>query len=270
MTVEFDPGYIEEPYLSLCRDYETAAYPPGDFRLEWGPIFHRGRLDGSARLLVIGQDPATHEDFARRILVGTAGHRVQGFMAKLGIAKSYVMLNTFVFSVASQSGGEQHKATASIVKYRNRWISAVLAPGAMQGVVAFGGLANDAWTRFTDSSLGAAHKALPFQHVLHPTWPESSSAASHGNVKTAIKTMLAQWNAAIAALRPALTPDVAASATPYGDDFAPSELPEIPARDLPAGMPEWTRGGDGWAKRVGATSSDKRRTLQVVVPPGIV
>ena len=54
------------------------------FRVEWGPLFHRGRLDGTARLLVIGQDPAQSEAVVRRILVGEAGHRTQGLMAKLG------------------------------------------------------------------------------------------------------------------------------------------------------------------------------------------
>jgi hypothetical protein len=40
---------------------EADVYPTDQFRIEWGPIFHRGRLDGSARVLVIGQDPAQHE-----------------------------------------------------------------------------------------------------------------------------------------------------------------------------------------------------------------
>ena len=57
-----------------------------------GPIFHRGRFDGSARVLVIGQYPAASEDITRRILVGAAGHRIQGFLAKPGIDHSYVMI----------------------------------------------------------------------------------------------------------------------------------------------------------------------------------
>jgi len=270
MTIDFDPGYTTEPYISLCKDYESAGYPKDAFRLEWGPIFHRGRLDGSAKVLVIGQDPATHEDVARRILVGTAGHRVQGFLAKLGITKSYVMLNTFIYSVSSQTGGEDNKKTASIIAYRNRWFQAVLAPGKIQGVVAFGGLAEDAWKRFISSDAGKAYKDLPFQHVLHPTWPESSSAASHGDVKAAIKQMLTQWNTAITALRAHVTTDAPAQTAPYGDAFKPEELPPIPSADLPAGLPTWMSGQDGWAKRVGATPDEKRRTLHVVVPTGIV
>ena len=263
MTIDFDPGYTSEPFVSLCKDFASAAYPKDDFRLEWGPIFHRGRLDGSARLLVIGQDPAAQECDVRRILVGTAGHRVQGFMAKLGITKSYVMINTFAFGVATQTGGEKHKSTPSIVDYRNRWFSGVLASGRVEAVVAFGSLAQDAWTRYLKTAPGAAHAGLPFQHVLHPTSP-----ANQADQKATTKPMLAQWNGAITVLRPKLETDAPPQSSPYGDDFKPEELPAIPPGDLPAGTPSWMTGADGWASRVGATSVDKRRTLQVVVPDG--
>ena len=85
----YDPGPVGEPYASLVGNYPGSdVYPPASFRVEWGPIFHRGRLDGSARLLVIGQDPAQSEAVVRRILVGEAGHRTQGLMAKLGFTRS--------------------------------------------------------------------------------------------------------------------------------------------------------------------------------------
>ena len=74
MTRPFDAGYGDEPFATLVRNYpEAAIYPSDQFRVEWGPIFHRGRLDGSARALVIGQDPAQHETVIRRILVGRLG-----------------------------------------------------------------------------------------------------------------------------------------------------------------------------------------------------
>ena len=86
---EFCPGY-PSPFDALVANYPGEdVYPSADFRVEWGPIFHRGRLDGSARVLVLGQDPATHESISRRILVGEAGQRVQGLLAKLGIRRSY-------------------------------------------------------------------------------------------------------------------------------------------------------------------------------------
>ena len=86
MAHDFDSGYGNEPFRALCADFpDEKVYPPADFRTEWGPIFHRGRLDGSARVLILGQDPAQHESISRRILVGEAGQRIQGFLAKLGI-----------------------------------------------------------------------------------------------------------------------------------------------------------------------------------------
>jgi hypothetical protein len=99
MSIDFDPGYGDQPFKTLVQNYPGEdVYPPGGFRTEWGPIFHRGRLDGSARVLVIGQDPAQHEAIVRRILVGEAGQRAQGFLAKLGITKSYVSINTFLLA----------------------------------------------------------------------------------------------------------------------------------------------------------------------------
>src|SRR5512147_2105399 len=100
MSHPFDPGYFQEPFSTLANDYPGEdVYPPSQFRVEWGPIFHRGRLDGSARVLVIGQYPAQHETIVRRILVGEAGRRLQGFLTKLGITTSYVLINTYLYSV---------------------------------------------------------------------------------------------------------------------------------------------------------------------------
>src|SRR4051812_50122404 len=102
----FDPGYVDAPFAALAAEPPgTDVYPASDFRVEWGPIFHRGRLDGSARLLVLGQDPGAHEAYVRRILVGEAGQRVEGFLHKLRGGRRYGMGNTFLYSVYGQSGG---------------------------------------------------------------------------------------------------------------------------------------------------------------------
>ena len=145
MPHPFDPGYVAEPYLTLCADYpEADVYPPDQFRLEWGPIFHRGRLDGSARVLVIGQDPAQHETVVRRILVGEAGRRVQGFLAKLGITRSYVFINTYLYSVYGSVKAKTRR-NAQLIDYRNRWIEALLSTGRIEAVVALGTAADEAW-----------------------------------------------------------------------------------------------------------------------------
>jgi hypothetical protein len=52
MPGAFDPGYGQEPFRTLVQDVrDVTVFPTKDFRTEWGPVFHRGRLDGSARLL---------------------------------------------------------------------------------------------------------------------------------------------------------------------------------------------------------------------------
>ncbi len=271
MPATFDPGYTSEPVQTLCDQAPDATvYPFDSFRTEWGPIFHRGRLDGSARVLGLGQDPAAHETVARRILIGSAGHRVQGFLAKLGLTRSYVLVNTFLYSVYGQAGGNQHIADPKITQYRNRWIAAVISTASIEAVVAFGGLADKAWTAFVADPANAAAKQLSYQHVPHPTSPEGAGGTP-AQIAAATKAMLATYNTAIQHLRPAIQhPDTTAAFVPYGDAFVPEELPAIPSFDLPAGMPAWMQGDDGWAVRAGATAALKRRTITVEVPDGII
>jgi hypothetical protein len=54
---------------------------------------------------------------------------------------------------------------------------------------------------------------------------------------------------------------------PYGDEFTPADLTPIPAGDLPAGLPAWTRGARSWAVRTGADPDTKRATITITVPP---
>src|SRR6476646_10379583 len=264
MPTAFDPGYGEEPFASLVASYPGAvAYPASGFRLEGGPIFHRGRLDGSARVLVIGQDPAQHETIARRILIGEAGHRLQGFLAKLGITTSYAMINTYLYSVFGQTGGEKHRNDTKIANYRNKWIKALLAPGKVDAVIALGSLAESAWETWTKSPDGKGVQPK-FVRITHPTQPESAggNAAKHA---AAIKAMLENWNQALSQLHPLPHPDKQVTLKPYGSAFLPTEKIPIPPDDVPAGTPDWMRLDDGWADRTG-TGAKKRATITVTVP----
>lgn len=160
---KFDPGYINKPFRTLAENFpDESAYPQEDFRTEWGPIFHRGRLDGSARLLIIGQDPGQHENVLRRILVGEAGRRVQGLMGKLGIMQSYVMLNALLYSVYG-SNGMKYVAKPKVADYRNKWIEAIMASGSVEAVITFGSVprtCRDAQSRFeVNCLLGEAEHA---------------------------------------------------------------------------------------------------------------
>jgi hypothetical protein len=266
MPAPFCPGY-PPPYDRLVAAAPGVdVYPPAAFRTEWGPIFHRGRLDGTARLLVIGQDPAAHESIARRILIGVAGQRTQGLLSRLGFTESYTMVNTFLYSVYGQSGGEQHQHTPGIVAYRNQWFDAIAAGNDLEAVVTLGSLAAGAYQAWSATPTGrgchAYHAAL-----LHPTFPESASATGTITLAAAMKQLLDNWNAALPGLHAAIThPDQAPDPAPYGAAFAPADLTAIPAADLPPGLPAWTRSLESWATREGTTTDEKRATIAVVVP----
>ena len=270
MVHHFDPGYSHDPFLTLCSDYpDETVYPPDQFRVEWGPIFHRGRLDGTARVLVIGQDPAQHETVIRRILVGEAGRRLQGFLAKLGINQSYVCVNTYLYSVF----GSVKAATArspALVDYRQRWFKALLVGQHVEAVIALGQAASRAWASWRATSDGHAID-LPFAAITHPTQPESSSKGDKVKLAAATKRMLQNWNAALASLHGSIShPDAEIPLVQYGDAWGPSDRPRIPDVDFPAGIPLWMREGDGWARRSGKDTLAKRRNITITVSAGVV
>ena len=278
MAHDFDPGFPRR-FVSLVRDYPGPdIYPPDDFRTEWGPVFHRGRLDGSARIVVIGQDPATHETIVRRILVGEAGQRIQGFLAKLGITRSYVMVNAFLYSVLGQGGGERHKKDPNIAAYRNKWLDKLIVDADVQAVVTLGRLAADAFDQWKDTPAGrdvdVAHAA-----ITHPTFPESASAAGQLTKIEAFELLLENWNQGLQKLAPHITkPDVAVPFVRYGSKLEDDDLAPIPECDIPAGMPPWMRSLDAWADRqpIGKAAlktatpeqkrESKRATIVVEIP----
>jgi hypothetical protein len=263
---EFDSGYVDEPFRSLAEDYPgVETYPAADFRVEWGPVFHRGRLDGSARVVVVGQDPAQHEVVTRRILVGAAGQRTQGFLAKLGIERSYVMVNAFLYSVYGQGGGERHDDDEAIAGYRNRWLDALLVDTEVEAVVALGRLADKAFRTWRETQAGQQTQ-VAYQRITHPTAPESSSGGDPDRYDQAVAAMLENWNQGLERLLPAIRhPDVDRELVPYGERLESADYAPIPERDLPAGLPAWMR-SRAWADRKGTSATLKRATIVVTVP----
>jgi uracil-DNA glycosylase len=270
MQHPFDPGYSEEPFQTLVREYpEADVYPASQFRLEWGPIFHRGRLDGSARVLIIGQDPAQHETIVRRILVGEAGRRVQGFLAKLGVTTSYVLINTFLYSVFGSVKAATKRGPA-LVAYRNQWIDAVMESGKIEAVLALGTAAAEAWQFWKATPAGQASD-VAFAPITHPTQPESFSKNDKTKKALATKKMLANWNVGLQTLSPAIAhPDAPVPLTLYGETWADGDRLPVPEADFPAGLPAWMHEQDGWANRTGKDTPAKRRNITINVPKGII
>lgn len=267
MGVDFDPGYVRARFKRLVADYpDESVYPSSDFRVEWGPIFHRGRLDGSARVLVIGQDPAGHEAICRRVLVGEAGQRVQGLLARLGMASSYVMVNAFLYSVYGQGGGERNVESPGIAAYRNRWLDAIIGDSRIEAVITLGHLADRAYRSREGTPPGDVPGPGAYATVLHPTYPESASRRGAITKAEAFARLCASWNEALVALHPVVTQDVPTSLSLYGTSIGRTDLVAIPAADLPAGLPPWMRSLDNWARRTGENADAKRATITVSIP----
>jgi hypothetical protein len=128
---EFDPG----PAGSFATHWDNRpSYSSGKarFRMNWGPIYYRGRLDGSAKVIVIGQDPAADENVARRILGGSAGQRAQGVPPQAG---PHEVLRHGEHVLVRPEG--QVSASPAIKNWRNQLLD-LLKTSQIEAVVAFG------------------------------------------------------------------------------------------------------------------------------------
>lgn len=264
---EFCPGYVRAPYRALVADFpDESVFKVDDFRVEWGPVFHRGRLDRTARILVVGQDPAQHEAVVRRILVGTAGRRLQGFLARLGIDRSYVMINSFAYSVFGQGGGSRNVDDPAITTYRNRWLDTIVRDQPIEAVLSLGQLADQSVKLWQAQTRRGETFSGVVTTMRHPTYPESAAASGSLSHAEAMAKMLTTWNAALDQLSGHVTPDSPIPLAHYGTDLAPSDLEVIPERDMPPGLPAWMRSDKTWADRQGADAKEKRATIVIRVP----
>ena len=225
MAHDFDPGAVNDPFASLVRDYPgPEVYPADSFRVEWGPIFHRG-LARRQCPAVIGQDPAQSETVVRRILIGEAGHRTQGadgearLLLQLPACQHFPLLGLW----PARRGAAQERQ-------RDRRLPQPVAGRDPRQQPDRGGaharparqrrLAEVGTNRGRPGSLPRSSAA---DLHIHPTEPESSSSGDPTKLKQAIQAMLANWNQALAEVRPHIThPDTPGPLVPDGPDFKPS------------------------------------------------
>jgi uracil-DNA glycosylase len=228
---DFDPG----PPAALAQHFDALpsyADHRDLFWYDWGPVFYRGRLDGTARLLGIASDPGPTERIACRTLVGDAGQRVQGFLTKLGLTHSYVLVNAFPYALHPSRAQDalpllREKAHRD---WENQLLDLVTGPH-LQAIVAFGANAQGALKQWDN----APH--LPTVKVPHPSSRDTN-------------TLLTAWHAAIEQLRGVITPDPHGdNTTPnYGTSFQEPDYTRIPTADLPFGLPTWF-GDDSWGRQ---------------------
>lgn len=237
--VEFDPG----PPVALAEHLAAVPAPPvtADFWFDWGPVFYRGRLDRSARVLCLASDPGATERVAGRTLVGNAGQRVQGFLAKLGLTRSYVCVNAWAYALhPDRASAERARLDEPEQRaWRNALYDQVVGPD-LQAIVAFGGMAQEALEQWD------GRPDVPAHDVPHPSSRDETK-------------LLNAWRAAVAALREVVTPDDDGDpARPnYGSTFTEADHQAIPRADLPFGAPAFL-GDDAWARLDGARTAVKR------------
>jgi uracil-DNA glycosylase len=222
MMSEFDPGPppAVADHLAQVPSYSSHREL---FWYDWGPIFYRGRMDGSARVLCVASDPGPTERIAGRTLVGDAGQRVQGFLNKLGLTRSYTCVNAYAYALLPPVALKAIPILSEPeqLAWRNALLSMIVGP-QLQAIVAFGVQAKVAVELWTDAP------AVMIQMMPHPS--------SHDAGK-----LITKWRAAIEDLRTVVTPDPDGDNTVanYGATFTESDYARIPPRDLPFGVPGW-------------------------------
>lgn len=222
----YDPGpppFWADKFASLSDDY-FVNHPSQRFRTAFGGVLYRGRLDNTARILVVGQDPSTDEAIARRAFVGSAGQRLQKFFQKIGITRSYTIINTFAYSIKGQFNTEMRNISleAPLKNFREDLMNTIIDKNSIQAVLAFGAGAKHAVENWDNQ------ENIPVINLVHPTAPETTTHPS--------------WNAQFATIAAAIEPDDPAivDVSPYSGRWN-KELHQIdvPRYDLPYDTPFW-------------------------------
>ena len=137
-------------------------------------------------------------------------------------------------------------------------------------MLALGTTADEAWQLWKETPKGKAFKSA-YAPVMHPTYPESFSKGDKAKLAEATKKLLKNWNGALQQLHAEIVhPDSPTPLSLYGDIWAEGDRKPIPEIDFPAGLPAWMHEQDGWAERVGEDALEKRRSILIRVPKGIV
>jgi hypothetical protein len=246
--IEHDPGPdVDWTDFFAAAPLATYQAHPNEFRLDFGPIYYRGRLDGTARVLIVGQDPAANELVGHRAFVGASGQRIQGFLRRMGIRRDYLMINTYLYPVFGQFFGTlaQLSQDPTILGFRNVLLDRIADRNPLEAVITVGNAARDAVERWP------ARTMHPIQHITHPSALDRAA-------------LLANWNQGLTALRAIVAPEVGAdidNAT-YGNDFTPADHEPIPRRDLPFGVPQWHGVGDHATRaRLPSGDTDDKRII---------
>jgi hypothetical protein len=241
-----DPGPIGamKTFMDATPDYEAEVGDSTTFWYAFGPVLYRGRLDGSARVLCIASDPGPAEclPFARRTLIGDSGQKTQGFLAKLGLTRSYALVNAFAVAMRPSQktkGLQVLKTNVAIRNARQGLYDRLLEGGALQAIVTFGDVAHQAYDLWETSN--PAVQAVPSFKLAHPAAVDRDGSGDDEALKG--------WAKAVKKLRTVVTADVDgdASGPNFGAYFTEVDYARIPRWDLPPMAPAYV-GDDSWGR----------------------
>lgn len=248
-----------------------------EYRWHFGPMFYRGRLqDGSVRVLILGQEGAQDESLSHRSFTGGTGARMQHVLNHLGVTRSYLFLNTFVYPIFGQYNGVLPRLAqdprSPIARHRGELLDYVLARNDLRLVIAVGLAAKQSVATWIETHGGSAdperlHEADAHQlgskvkamGVLHPGGASKGGAAAQikADFVRAIR-QLEQWETA----DPGWLPVDPVATRQSADDYTYSTAP-IPFRDLPYGT--------NWRLGRGGTSSNRssdQKSIQLFAQGG--
>ena len=258
--------------LDATPDYRAEVGDSNTFWYHFGNVLYRGRLDGSARVLGIASDPGPTEclPFMRRTLVGDSGQKTQGFLAKLGLTRSYVLVNAFAVALhpgKKAKGLQVLRNNAVIMQSRHALYDGLLAAGVPEAIVAFGDNARLVYDLWKASNPAVA--AIPVVKIAHPAAVDRTGSGNDPALKG--------WARAVTKLRAIVTPD--ADGDPngpnYGAFFTEVDYARIPRWDLPPMAPAYA-GDDSWGRAANPRhnnccerpSPDDAKSLLLTPAPG--
>jgi uracil-DNA glycosylase len=150
------------------------------FRWHHGPMFFRGHLDGSAKVVVVGQEGAQDESLSHRSFTGGTGARMQHLLRHLGLDRSYLFLNSFVYPILGQYSDDLRPLAqdrrSPIVSHRHRILDKAVVEGDVRLVVAVGRAAKESIATWIGAHGGSAN-------------PERLEQASLGSLPGRVRTL---------------------------------------------------------------------------------
>lgn len=283
---DYDPGpprnrkwprlFSETPnYRALGK----AVMGSEKYRWHHGPMFYRGRLgDGQVKVLVIGQEGGQDEALSHRSFTGSSGSRMQHFLGHIGITRSYLFLNTFVYSIYGQYSGIGIRWLAQdpdspICRHRDELLDYVAERNDLHLVIAVGTAAKESVRTWVEARGGSCQAGIdhldqcdgtpigPKTRLLGVVHP---GGAASGNL-TAIKAdfrraaeRVEEWAQADPTWLPSDPDGTREAAADYSYGKAP-----IPFADFPYGV--------AWRLGHGSTTSnrkDSQRGIQMFSAAG--